>query len=92
MQAAPLACLGARIHALGGDVVTYTGFTLEQLLKLARRDNAIAALLAATDLLVDGPFIQAAASLELPFRGSANQRLIPGRDFAMLLPKIQPIM
>lgn len=34
------------------------------------------ALLAATDVLVDGPFVQALHSFELPWRGSSNQRLI----------------
>ncbi|MEG0665683.1 4Fe-4S single cluster domain-containing protein [Gordonibacter sp.] len=33
-------------------------------------------LLAATDVLVDGPFVQALHSFELPWRGSSNQRLI----------------
>ncbi|MBX9033054.1 4Fe-4S single cluster domain-containing protein [Gordonibacter massiliensis (ex Traore et al. 2017)] len=35
-----------------------------------------AALLAATDVLVDGPFVQALHSFELAWRGSSNQRLI----------------
>lgn len=86
LQAGPLSRLGAQILQLGGDIVTYTGYTLEQLLKLARRSADISALLGATDLLVDGPFILAQASLELPFRGSANQRLIPRREFINFLP------
>ena len=40
------------------------------------RARAIRDLLAATDVLVDGPFIEGQRSLELQWRGSANQRLI----------------
>ena len=35
-----------------------------------------AALLNQTDVLVDGPFVQALHSFDLPWRGSSNQRLI----------------
>lgn len=85
LQAETLACLGLRIHALAGDVVTYTGYTLEELLDLALEDMGVAKLLAETDLLIDGPFIQAQASLELPFRGSANQRILPKSEFGHLI-------
>jgi anaerobic ribonucleoside-triphosphate reductase activating protein len=34
-------------------------------------------LLDRVDLLIDGPFILEERSLLLPFRGSANQRVIP---------------
>ena len=39
-------------------------------------DPAWTALLAETDVLVDGPFLQKEKSYELHFRGSRNQRLI----------------
>lgn len=81
LQAELLARLGALVRSLGGNVVTYTGYTLGRLLELAKRNADIVALLFETDLLVDGPFIQSLASLELPFRGSSNQRLIPRREF-----------
>lgn len=86
LQAGPLARLGALIRSLGGNIVTYTGYTLGRLLELARRSADIAALLLVTDLLVDGPFIQSLASLELPFRGSSNQRLIPRHEYIDMLP------
>ncbi len=76
LQAAPLAQLAARIHALGGTVITYTGYIFEDLAARAKEDAAVAALLDATDLLIDGPYVQALRSLDLPFRGSSNQRLL----------------
>ncbi len=61
-------------RARGLSVWAYTGWTLEALLAMA--DPAIHHLLGLIDVLVDGPFVQAQCSLELPFRGSSNQRLI----------------
>ncbi|MBE6821721.1 MAG: anaerobic ribonucleoside-triphosphate reductase activating protein [Ruminococcaceae bacterium] len=73
-QPAPLAELAKRIHERGMDVTVYTGYRYEQLLE--RDDPAIAALLQETDLLVDGPFLEAEKDLTLLYRGSRNQRLI----------------
>ena len=56
--------------------VDYTGYTYEKLLDMAASDPDVAALLDATDVLVDGPFVLSERSLELDFRGSRNQRLI----------------
>lgn len=58
----------------GYGVWTYTGYRYEDL--AARDDAAIQALLDATDVLVDGPFVEALRSLELQWCGSSNQRLI----------------
>jgi anaerobic ribonucleoside-triphosphate reductase activating protein len=76
LQAVPLAQLARQIRALGLGLVTYSGYTFEQLHALAARDKAVRDLLAATDILVDGPYIEDRRDLGLPFRGSANQRLI----------------
>lgn len=58
----------------GKDVWAYTGFTWEEILADADVDRLN--LLKSCDVLVDGPFIQSKLSLDLPFRGSSNQRLI----------------
>ena len=50
------------------DIWVYTGYTFEQV-----KDWPV---LKAIDVLVDGPFILAQRDLQLPFRGSANQRII----------------
>lgn len=76
MQAAVCAELASRIHALGKDVVTFTGYTFEHLLSHANEDNAWRALLEQTDILIDGPFLLAQKTLMIPFRGSANQRML----------------
>lgn len=73
-QPAPLAALAKRIHALGLDITTYTGYTLEEL--QAQNSPDTQALLAQTDILIDGKFILAQRDLTLKFRGSKNQRMI----------------
>ena len=74
-QAAALAELGREIRKLGLNIMTYSGFTFEQLYE--RRDqDGIGDLLAVTDVLVDGRFMEDLRSLELRFRGSSIQRII----------------
>lgn len=75
-QAASLALAAKAIHERKADVIVYTGYRLETLRKFAQTDDGIRALLYETDLLIDGPFIQARRSLEAAFVGSSNQRLI----------------
>ena len=72
----PAACLQLALaaRARGLNVWAYSGSTYEALLE--KGDGDIRRLLAACDVLVDGPFVQSRRSLELDFRGSANQRLI----------------
>ncbi len=76
LQGEACAALAREAHARGLNVWTYTGYTYEQLLVMSESDAGVAALLAETDTLVDGPFILAEKSLDCPWRGSRNQRLI----------------
>lgn len=74
-QAEGLGVLAQKVKALGLNVVTYTGYTYEKL--LSEPDHAgWQLLLQHTDLLIDGPFVEAQKDLNLSFRGSSNQRLI----------------
>ena len=73
-QAAPLADLARKLRAHGLTLWAYTGYTLDAL--MARQDPATDALLAALDVLVDGPFLLDQRDLTLRFRGSKNQRII----------------
>ena len=56
----------------------YTGCTLEELRDVQSRwrCEATDAILALTDVLVDGPFIEELKDISLQFRGSSNQRII----------------
>lgn len=74
-QAAACAELARRCRALGLSVWTYSGYTYEQL-AAGIPDEAARDLLDLTDVLVDGPFVQARHSFDLAWRGSSNQRLI----------------
>ncbi len=75
-QPAPLAELARRLHSLGMDVMCYTGFVYEDLVKKGESDPAVRDLLENCDALVDGPFLQDQKSLMLHFRGSRNQRIL----------------
>lgn len=73
-QAAALATLGQLLQTAGLSIVTYTGYTLEKLRQ--SKNPAWQALLAVTDLLIDGPFLPRLRSDKLRWRGSSNQRLL----------------
>lgn len=75
-QAEAFASLAKEIKKRNLDIVTFTGYTYEQLLDMAETDPAIQHLLDCTDLLIDGPFIKEEKDLTLQFRGSRNQRII----------------
>lgn len=58
------------------NVWCYTGFTFETLLKRAKKEKTLHRFLENIDVLVDGRFMEEKKSLNLPFRGSENQRII----------------
>ena len=76
LQSMACAELARAAHGLGLNVWVYTGFTYEQLIEGIRYSPEYGELLDQTDVLIDGPFILTQKSLEVPFRGSTNQRLI----------------
>ena len=77
----PLACaaIAHEAHSRGLNVWTYTGYTIEALLEMSHECGDVRTLLSETDVLVDGPFILAEKSLDCPWRGSKNQRLIDAK-------------
>lgn len=75
-QAEMFADLAKQVKKLGLNVVTYTGYTFEQLVEYSDERPGYKELLENTDILVDGPFILDQKNLLLKFRGSGNQRLI----------------
>lgn len=66
--------LARQAHQHNLDVWIYSGYTYDKLLELQQPE--IHNLLEYCDVLVDGPFRQEQKRLDLPYRGSANQRLI----------------
>lgn len=72
--------LAREIKNRGLHIVTFSGYTYEELQELAttqtQEGTAIQNLLDLTDLLIDGRFELALKDLTLCFRGSQNQRLI----------------
>jgi len=58
------------------DILSFTGYTYEKLLKLGEEKKEILELLDNLDYLVDGPFILEQKDLSLLYRGSKNQRFI----------------
>lgn len=59
------------------NIWCWTGYTLEEVLQNHAHD-----ILNYVDVLVDGKFVEELKNLQLPFRGSENQRvLIKGKDY-----------
>lgn len=75
-QPEPLADLGRKLKEKRYHIMSYSGYTFEELLEKGREDSAVMELLSCLDILVDGRFVLSERSLELKFRGSKNQRLI----------------
>lgn len=73
-QVDAMLALGKLVRDAGYDLMSYTGYTYEQLKE--RQDPATDELLGLLDILVDGPFVEAQRNLTLVYRGSENQRVI----------------
>ena len=56
----------------GYTIWCYTGYTYEQILKTPK----LKALLPKFQAIVEGPFVAALRTTEVPFRGSTNQRIL----------------
>ena len=76
VQPKALLPLAREIKKRGLHLLIYSGYTYEQLLDMAETNGDIKRLLSITDILVDGPYIEALRDLDLKYRGSANQKLI----------------
>ena len=75
LQPGPLCVIAREVKNLGKNVVTYTGYVFEELLSRTA-DPMVARLLALTDILIDGPYVEALRDLSLQYRGSRNQRIL----------------
>lgn len=73
-QAEAAADLAKKAHEMGLNVWTYTGYTWEEI--FSSDQPAWKKLLRQTDVLVDGRFLKQERTLDMPFVGSRNQRVI----------------
>ena len=85
LQARAFAGLARLARGAGYDIVTYTGYTVEEILEQGE-DSEAYELLSLSDILVDGPYIEAERTLDAPYRGSANQRVV---DVAKTLARLR---
>jgi len=74
LRAGALLPLAEGIRLRGLDLAIYTGWVFEDI--LMDGDADVMALLRYAQTLVDGPFVLEKKKLSLPFRGSANQRIL----------------
>ncbi|MCQ2551073.1 MAG: anaerobic ribonucleoside-triphosphate reductase activating protein [Clostridia bacterium] len=75
-QADALAELAVKLKERNLNIYSYSGWTFEQLMEKAKKEEGVRKLLENIDVLIDGPFILKERDLSLLFRGSRNQRLI----------------
>lgn len=75
-QCKPLYHMGKILKEKGYNIIAYTGYTFEYLLKNADSSNFYLELLGICDYLVDGRFEEDKKSYMLKFKGSSNQRII----------------
>lgn len=75
-QAKELLPLAKAVNAYGKNVMSFSGYTFEQLLGKGKKEPEVIELLKELTLLVDGRFIMAEKDLSLLFRGSRNQRIV----------------
>ena len=68
--------LGKAVKNMGLNIVCYSGYTFEELLKMSESVPDVMNLLKITDILIDGRFVLAEKNLMLKFRGSRNQRIL----------------
>jgi anaerobic ribonucleoside-triphosphate reductase activating protein len=74
-QAIAAAEVGCFLQEQSINLWVYTGYNWEYLLDNISH-SGFDSLLKVTDVLVDGPFQKQHQTLQLPFRGSSNQRII----------------
>ena len=72
MQADRLLPLLRQIRKLSLDCWVYTGYTYEQLFQ----NDTFKKLLPWIDVLVEGPFISALLTTDIPYIGSTNQKIL----------------
>ena len=75
-QARPLVDLARYLKGMRYSLMSYSGYTLEELEAKAESDSAVGELLGMIDILVDGRYEEKLRNLTLVYCGSENQRVI----------------
>ncbi len=76
IQAKAVNCLVKRLKEFNYNIWVYSGYTLEELMKISEKDEDVNDLLFSIDTLIDGKFEKDKVDYTLKFRGSSNQRII----------------
>ena len=84
LQPEPLLWLAREVHARGRNVMSFSGYTFEQLMEKSLKNPHISGLLDELDALVDGPYIEKLRNIDLLYRGSENQRYLKRADLDRL--------
>lgn len=87
LQSESLLWLAQQVHARGKNVMSFSGYTFEQLMEKGQENPFILRLLDELDALVDGPYIERLRSVDLLYRGSSNQRYLKRDDLDRLREK-----
>lgn len=85
LQPEPLLWLARKSHAMNRSVISFSGYTLEELFQRGRREPSVMALLDELDALIDGPYVEDLRDLDLQFRGSSNQRYLTRTEMDRIL-------
>lgn len=80
MQATQVSKLISKLNKKKLDIIVYTGFEFEYLLKNSTESNGFNSLLNSADILIDGKFDINLKSDVLAYRGSTNQRSIDCKE------------
>ena len=75
-QADKFAYLAKKLHEANINIWAYTGYTFEELMKLAQTNHHIKQMINNVDVIVDGRFMKDKMSENLKYCGSSNQRII----------------
>lgn len=76
IQAKQVYNLIKRLKMFKYHILVYSGYKLEELIEMAKKDEAVKNILLAIDVLVDGRFEKDKMDYTLKFRGSSNQNII----------------
>jgi anaerobic ribonucleoside-triphosphate reductase activating protein len=83
MQASSLLSFARQVREAGLGLWIYTGWTVEEI--VLRGDPYEITLLGYADAIVDGRFEANKKTLEIPFVGSANQRIITAEEIRFFM-------